>query len=123
MWDGEDNGVWVAPGDESVCYTWKKPVEISGARFIFDSDLKVRSKRMRKFEATTYRVEIPGMMTKSYRVEARVKGEWKTVFSEEDNYLRLRKISFEPVKADALRIVVTSTWGAPQAHIFAFDVL
>lgn len=123
VWDGEDNGVWVAPGDESVCYTWKKPVEISGARFIFDSDLKVRSKRMRKFEATTYRVEIPGMMTKSYRVEARVKGEWKTVFFEEDNYLRLRKISFEPLKADALRIVVTSTWGAPQAHIFAFDVL
>ncbi len=41
-WDGADNGVWVAPGEESVVYTWKKPVTLSGARLIFDSHFKVR---------------------------------------------------------------------------------
>ena len=90
---------------------------------IFDSDLKVRSKRMRKLEATTERVEIPNMMTRGYRIEALVGKEWKTVYSEDNNYLRLRKVSFDPVQTKQLRLVVTETWGAPKAHIFAFDAL
>lgn len=121
-WDGEDNGVWVAPGDESIVYSWKKPVELTGVRIIFDSDFKYRSKRMRKLEATTERVEMPKMMAKGFKVEAKVKNEWITLYEDTDNYLRLRHIKFdEPVKAKELRLVVTSTWGAEQAHIFAFD--
>ena len=121
-WDGEDNGVWVAPGDESIVYSWKKPVTLNGVRIIFDSDFKYRSKRMRKLEATTERVEMPKMMAKGFKVEAKVKNEWVTLYEDTDNYLRLRHIKFdEPVKAKELRLVVTSTWGAEQAHIFAFD--
>ena len=122
-WEGEDNGVWVAPNENTITYAWKKPVTISGARMIFDSDLKVRSKRMRKLEATTERVEIPNMMTRGYRIEALVGKEWKTVYSEDNNYLRLRKVSFEPVQTKQLRLVVTETWGGEKAHIFAFDAL
>ena len=120
-WDGADNGVWVAPGEESVVYSWKKPVTLSGARLIFDSHFKVRSKRMRKLEATTERVEVPPMMARAWRLEARVKGAWKTVYEEKDNYLRLRQVRFAPVSADALRVVIDQTWGADKAHIFAFD--
>ena len=122
-WEEADNGIWVAPGAETVTYTWKKPVELTGARLIFDSNLKTRSKRMRKLEATTERAELPPMMAKSFRLEARVGGKWQTVYTDEENYLRLRKVTFGKVKADALRLVVTSTWGAPHAHIFAFDAL
>ena len=127
-WDGADNGVWAAPGEETVVYTWKKPVTLSGARLIFDSHFKIRSKRMRKLEATTERVQVPPMMVKGYRLEARVKTgrrttAWKTVYEEEGNFLRLKKVSFDPVEADALRLVVTSTWGAEKGHVFAFDAL
>jgi hypothetical protein len=122
-WENVDNGIWVAPNAETITYTWKKPVELSGARIIFDSDLKVRSKRMRKLEATTELVNFPAMMAKDFKVEARVGGKWQTVYTDKDNYLRLRKVSFDKVKADALRLVVTSTWGAPYAHVFAFDAL
>lgn len=77
---------------------------------------------MRKLEATTERVEMPKMMAKGFKVEAKVGKEWVTLYEDDDNYLRLRKISFsEPVKAKELRLVVTSTWGAEKAHIFAFD--
>ena len=48
---------------------------------------------------------------------------WKTVYEEDGNFLRLRKVSFEPVEADALRLVVTSTWGSEKGHVFAFDAL
>ena len=123
QWDGKDNGVWVEPGDTSIEYNWKKPVSVSGARIIFDSMFKIRSKRMRKLEATTERVSVPWMMTKAYRIEARVEGKWTTVYECPLNYVRLNKISFEPVKADAVRLVVTDTWGGGKGHVFAFDVL
>lgn len=123
QWDGKDNGVWVEPGDSSIEYNWKKPVSVSGARIIFDSMFKIRSKRMRKLEATTERVSVPWMMTKAYRIEARVEGKWTTVYECPLNYVRLNKISFEPVKADAVRLVVTDTWGGGKVHVFAFDVL
>ena len=123
-WDGADNGVWLSPGEESVVYCWKKPVTVSGARLIFDSHLKVRSKLMRKLEATTERVRIPGMMAKSYRIEVKLKkGPWTTVYECPLNYTRLNKVSFQSVKADAVRLVITETWGAEKAHVFALDVL
>lgn len=122
-WEGADNGVWVKPGEETMTYTWKKPVVLQGARIIFDSDLKVRSKRMRKLEATTERVSVPPMMAKGFKVEAKVDGKWQTLYEDAENYLRLRKVSFSPVKAQAMRLVVTSTWGAERAHVFALDAL
>ena len=123
MWDGEDNGVWVAPGDGAIEYSWKKPVTVSGARLIFDSKFKVRSKRMRKLEATTERVAVPAPIAKSYRIEVKLKkGPWTTVYECPLNYLRLNKVSFDPVQATDVRVVVTDTWGAEKAHIFAFDV-
>lgn len=123
-YDGVDNGVWVPAGDLSMEYSWKKPQTLTGVRLIFDSDFVYRGKRMRKLEATTERVEMPKMMAKSFRIEARYKKEWKTVYECGENIKRLVKVSFDaPVKADAIRLVVTETWGDSSAHVFAFDVL
>jgi len=122
-WDGEDNGVWLAPGEDFVTYTWKKPVTVSGARMIFDSDFKLRSKRMRKLEATTERVNMPRMMPQSYKIEALVKGQWVTLCEVEGNYKRLVRHFFTPVKTKEVRVIVNRTWGDSKAHIFAFDVL
>ena len=122
-WDGEDNGVWVAPGEETIEYSWKKPVTVSGVRLVFDSMFKVRSKRMRKLEATTERVSVPETIAKAYRIEVKSsrKGPWTIVYECPLNYLRLNKVSFAPVQALAVRVVVTETWGADKSHIFAFD--
>ena len=137
-WDGKDNGVYAAVGEKHLTYTWDKPISTSGVRFIFDSDLKVRGKRMRKLEETTERIPMPSEMVRDFRVEVRVPatnrkaqkeyaknpeaGEWKTVATIKNNYRRLVKLDFEAVNTDAVRIVVDKTWGAPKAHIFAFDV-
>ena len=123
QWDGADNGVWVEPGEATIEYSWKKPVKISGARIIFDSHFKVRGKRMRKLEATTERVGVPPMMAKAYRIEAKVGCKWVCVYECPLNYVRLNKVSFPEVKADALRLVVTESWGGDKAHVFAFDAL
>lgn len=124
-YDGADNGVLVPVGDTSMEYSWKKPQTISGVRVIFDSDFIYRGKRMRKLEATTERVEMPKMMAKTFRIETKLKkGDWQTVYTSGENIKRLVKVNFpEPVKADAVRLVVTSTWGGGEAHVFAFDVM
>ena len=137
-WAGEDNGVYAAPGETNLTYTWTKPVSVSSVRFIFDSDLKVRGKRMRKLEATTERIEMPSEMVKSFKVQVRIPattrkqskinasdpaaGEWKTVAEVRNNFRRLVKLPIEAVQTDAVRIIVDETWGAEKAHIFAFDV-
>ena len=118
---GKDNGVWVAPNEERIVYSWDSPQRLSGARLVFDSEMTHRGKRMRKLEATTERVKMPKMMAKAFRMEARIGGTWKTVYEDSLNILRLRKVTFDPVDADALRLVVTETWGGGKAHVFAFD--
>ena len=82
-----------------------------------------RGKRMRKLEATTERAEMPKMMAKAFRIDARIGGNWRSVYEDHQNVLRLRKVMFEPVEADAMRLVVLETWGAEKAHVFALDVM
>ena len=137
-WNGEDNGVYAAPGATNLTYTWDKAVTLSEARFIFDSDFKVRGKRMRKLEETTERAPMPSEMARNFHIQVRVPatnkkqakeyaanpaaGEWKTVATVNDNFRRLVKLSFDAVETDGVRIVVDKTWGSDKAHIFAFDV-
>ena len=137
-WNGEDNGVYAAPGATNLTYTWEKPITASEFRFIFDSDFKVRGKRMRKLEETTERAKMPAEMARNFHVQVRVPatnkkqakeyaanpaaGEWKTVATVNDNFRRLVKLSIDAVETDGVRIVVDKTWGAAEAHIFAFDV-
>ena len=131
-WNKVDNGVWVVPTrgasatagacpEPLVMYEWKRPVRLSGARIVFDSEFKTRNKRMRKLEATQERKNLPKMLAKGFRVEARVGGAWRTVAEDAANWRRLRQLAFDPVEADALRLVVTETWGGEKAHVFAFD--
>ena len=61
------------------------------------------------------------MLAKGFRVEVRVGGAWKAVFADAANWRRLRQVAFDPVGADALRLVVTETWGGEKAHVFAVD--
>ena len=122
---GEDNGVWVDAGCESMVYSWVAPRRLSGARIVFDSDMTFTGKRMRKLEATTERAEMPKMLAKSFRIDVRSGGEWRTVFQDDLNILRFRKVTFTPTDAEAMRLVVAETWGGrgQPAHVFALDAI
>ena len=137
-WNGEDNGVYAAVGATNLTYTWDKAITTSEVRLIFDSDFKVRGKRMRKLEETTERAPMPSEMAREFHIQVRVPatnkkqakeyannpsaGEWKTVATVKDNFRRLVKLSFDAVETDGVRIVVDKTWGSDKAHIFGFDV-
>ena len=112
-------------GDETLVYSWAAPQRVSGARLVFDSNMTFTGKRMLKLEAEHGRRPMPKMLAKGFRIDARVGGEWKTVFKDDLNIMRFRKVSFGPVDADALRLVVTAAWGGEgeKAHVFALDAL
>jgi hypothetical protein len=59
---------------------------------------------------------------KDYDVEAKVGGSWKTIASARDNYMRRREHRFDRVEADALRLKVLATNGAPSARVFEIRV-
>ena len=121
--DKKENGVWVEPGAETIVYEWSEPRKLGGARIIFDSVMKTRNKRMMKLEAEHSRVKLPAPLAKRFRIDVRDGGAWKTVYSDDLNILRFRKVAFAPVTADAMRLVVTEAWGGEKAHIFALDAL
>jgi hypothetical protein len=62
-------------------------------------------------------------LAKRFRIDVRDGGAWKTVYSDDLNILRFRKVAFAPVAADAMRLVVTEAWGGEKAHVFALDAL
>lgn len=118
-----DNGVWVEPGSESMTYEWDSPRKLSGARVVFDSVMKGTTKRMMKLEAEQTRVKMPAPLAKAFRIDVRRGGVWRPVYEDKINILRLRKLIFPPVEADALRLVVLETWGGGKAHIYALDAM
>jgi hypothetical protein len=68
---------------------------------------------------------MPKMLAKSFRIDVKAGGEWRTVFRDDLNILRFRKVSFAPLDAEAMRLVVSEAWGGrgKPAHVFALDAL
>ena len=57
---------------------------------------------------------------KDYRLLYRdsTSGDWKELVAVADNYQRIRRHTFDPVKATALRIEITATNGNDEARIY-----
>ncbi|MDR0901305.1 MAG: FAD-dependent oxidoreductase [Opitutaceae bacterium] len=124
-WKGNvvQHGVWLKPG-ETAEYKWKSPVTLSKTRIVFDTNLTIRGKRMRKLEATPEYSELPKMLAREFAIEALADGKWTEIFHEKENWKRLYKIALPPVRCDAVRLKIISTWGGVEspARIFGFEV-
>lgn len=62
-------------------------------------------------------------MTRAFTIEVLDEaGRWHTAVDEHDNHQRLVR---RPIgrRAVAIRLVPRATWGAPLAHLFAWDVI
>jgi hypothetical protein len=119
---GADNG-WTGELGSWVQYAWETPRTASALRFVFDSDLNRPEHNM------TYRyplpfapVRVPQTMVRAFRVETLGEDRtWAAVARVENNYQRLVRLDVD-VETRALRFIPESTWGSPQAHLFAWDV-
>jgi len=65
---------------------------------------------------------VPAALVKAFRAEAQTgDGEWTVIHRTEANHQRLVRFPLA-VRTRAIRLVPESTWGAPTAHLFAWDV-
>lgn len=119
--DDTENGEWLACGETCV-YSWEKPVKISGCRFIFDTFLYFRDKRMRKLEALHDRKAMPSMLVREFHVDVCCNGKWKTVAHEKDVRCRMYRKNWAAIETDAVRFVIDDVWGDDKkAHIFTLE--
>ena len=64
----------------------------------------------------------PSTLVRAFRLEAEeADGRWAVIHREPNNYQRLVRVPLA-VEARAVRLIPEATWGAEQAHLFAFDV-
>lgn len=124
---------WACQPGGFVQYTFDKPVALSRARIVFDSNLnrKGLGETNLRFSAeknclSNYPLHniprhTPETLVRAFRLEALVDGRWQTCAQEDENFQRLVKIPLE-VTASAIRLVPLSTWGDSRCNLFAFDV-
>jgi len=118
----KDNG-WATPAGGWVEYRFANTVRIRHLRIVFDSDLNRPEKPMPAwYPRDMPMVGVPETMTRSFRLEILdSEGRWLPLLHIRDNYLRCRSIQVD-MCCQAVRLILEETWGAEQAHLFAWDV-
>ena len=123
-----DNG-WRAPLGAAVTYSFDAPARIASARIVFDSDLNRRD-TIENPENRNLRFRQPlnappwglaASLVKDFRIEVERDGKWETAARVRGNTQRLVRVPLD-ASARAVRLICESTWGAEEAHLFAFDV-
>jgi len=113
-----------APGGW-VEYSSAEPCRVSEARLVFDSDLNRRTRRrganMPAFRRHTDEpLGPPETLVRSFRLEIKTPDGTRNI-PIADSCQRLVRVPLNG-RASAVRVVLDSTWGAPRARLFAFDV-
>ncbi|HET7558384.1 MAG TPA: FAD-dependent oxidoreductase [Limnochordia bacterium] len=104
---------WRAPVGAALELSWPAAQRIGYVQLAFNSELTPWYNHLRP----AGHEKVPELVA-DYTLEARVGGQWRAVATVAGNYQRIRRHAFEPVAADALRLTVTKTNGAPCAEVF-----
>ena len=117
-----DNG-WCGKLGSWVEYRFAASQRVRQLRFIFDSDLNRQTKNMpHHFPLDAEPYQVPATLVRTFRIEALDdSGAWRTIAHERNNYQRLVRLEVD-VETRALRFIPEATWGAPTAHLFAWDL-
>ncbi len=118
-----DNG-WTGTPGAWVEYRFTEPRPVASTRVVFDSDLNRPEKNQpANYPINMQPVGVPQTLVRDFRIDAlEAEGVWRTVAHVQGNYQRLVRVPLG-VTTHALRLVPEHTWGAPQVHLFAWDVL
>lgn len=92
---------------QTIQLDFPREVEASQVRLTFDSDLT--PKRAPRYSPR---------LVRGYIVKGLVDGQWTTLVTENDNFLRHRVHDFSRRRLKAIRVMVTKTWGDATAKIF-----
>ena len=130
---GAEGNAWSGrPGQSWVQYRFARARKLSSVRLVFDSNLNrvgqgACAQHAEKNCLSNYPLAqpprtVPDTLTKAFRLEALDRhGGWECIGEGSENYQRLVRLPVNCTTA-AVRLLPLSTWGAPMARVFAFDV-
>ncbi len=99
---------------------WESAPTIRDVSLTFNADVNEHLNNLHKF-TTPFRIFRD--LVRDYRIDAHVNGVWQTLLRETGNRARRRDHTLDPpVQAQALRLVVEATNGAPSAQVFEIRV-
>lgn len=96
-----------------------QPAKVSQVQLTFDSNFDLEKKIT--LSSRRQNQQIPGVppeLVKNCTIELLMNGSHIASQKIENNYLRLRRVSFESILCDAVRVRVDATNGAAEARIF-----
>lgn len=98
---------------------WQEPIDISKVEIKCDTNVK-RNIMMRKDSRNDeeFTNSVPVEMLKSLDVEARIKGNWVKLGSNEHNRTRLIRFAFDKISTTAIRLTLKETYGKKTAKLF-----
>ena len=118
-----ESHAWQAPLGSAVEYLWNEPVNIGGARLVFDSNLNNSKVMPCSYPQKGGAHRLPSSLIKAFRLETRdTNGNWSVDYETSRNVQRLLKVGFEKL-VTGLRLVPTQSWGASGARVFGFEPL
>lgn len=112
-WPGRGANLWVSPAElpATLEFRWDTPRRIGIVHLAFDTDLDL---------ATDSRpgLYVAPQCVRDFRVEVLTDHGWTTAARVSENFLRHCRLDFPEVTTSAMRVVVESTHGAPEARIY-----
>ncbi|SDQ21898.1 FAD dependent oxidoreductase [Curtobacterium sp. UNCCL20] len=105
MWSSEAGG-----GSAVLRLDWAEPVDVRQVRIVWNDD--VDADLINLHHHRTHWDAVP-TLTRDYRLEACVDGDWRVLETVTDNRHRHRVHDVAPVRTASLRVVVTATNGSP----------
>jgi hypothetical protein len=119
----EEEHAWAGEINQAIEYRWHEPVNLSGTRLVFDSNLANTKRMPCTYPQKGGRNAVPNSLIKSFRLEMLdSNNQWQLAYQQTNNYQRLVEVSL-PIAARGLRFVPEATWGAKEARIFSFEPL
>ncbi|HEU0138645.1 MAG TPA: FAD-dependent oxidoreductase [Bryobacteraceae bacterium] len=114
-WPIDMPNVWVS--DPAAGLPQSVEVQFEGERTVdtvlvgFDTDLDPQTNTKPPFWK-------PSTCARHWRLFVMAGGKWRNAYEEEDNYLRRRTATFDPIATTALKLEVLATNGDPSARVY-----
>ena len=117
------NHAWKGKIGDAIEYRWKEPVNLQGARLVFDSNLANEKRMPCSYPQNGGAHRVPKSLVKRFRLETcDSNGVWRVSHRAENNIQRLAIVGLS-TPSTGLRLVPEETWGDADVRIFAFEPL
>lgn len=124
--DGSNNqwrSAGLAESGEWICLSLEREACVGMVQIVFDSNFDLEKKITLSSRRQKQQVDgIPAELVKDFTVELWKDGAIVAKQDVRDNFQRLCRVGFDGVDCDAVRLVVKSTNGVPEARVFEIRV-